>query len=68
MGVASSVDIFQNVMNNIFGDMPEVRAYIDDILLATKGSYEHHLVVLSKILKRMLERGLKSTYASHFLL
>jgi Reverse transcriptase (RNA-dependent DNA polymerase) len=68
MGMASSADIFQNVMHNIFADMPEVRAYIDDIFVATKGSYEHHLVVLSKILKRAQKRGLKSTCASHFLL
>jgi hypothetical protein len=67
MGVASSADIFQNVMNNIFADMPKVRAYIYDILVATKGSYEHHLIVLSKILERLQKRGLKSTYASHIL-
>jgi hypothetical protein len=68
MGVASSVEIFQNVMNNIFAEMPEVRAYIDDILVATKGAYEHHLVVLSKILKRLQKRVSKSTCVSHFLL
>jgi hypothetical protein len=37
MGIASSADIFQNVMNNIFADMPEVRAYIDDILVVANG-------------------------------
>jgi hypothetical protein len=52
-------------MNNIFADMPEVRAYIDDISVATKGSYEHHLVVLSKILTRLQKWGLKSTFVSH---
>jgi hypothetical protein len=36
MKVDSSVDIFQNVMNNIFADMLEVRAYVDDISVATK--------------------------------
>jgi Reverse transcriptase (RNA-dependent DNA polymerase) len=59
MGIASSADIFQNIMNNIFADMPEVRAYIDDILVPTKGSYEHHLVVLSKILTRLQKKGNK---------
>jgi hypothetical protein len=53
MGIASNADMFQNVMNNIFADMPKVRAYIDDILVATKGSYEHHLIVLNKILTRL---------------
>jgi hypothetical protein len=58
MGIASSADILQNIMNNIFADMPEVRAYIDDILVATKGSYEHHLIVLSKILTRLQKKGI----------
>jgi hypothetical protein len=43
-------------MNDIFADMPEVRAYIDDILVAAKSSHEHHLVVLSKILKGLQKR------------
>jgi hypothetical protein len=59
MGVASSGGIFQNVMNNICADMPKVRAYIDDILVATKGSHEHHLVVVSKILERLQKRVLE---------
>jgi Reverse transcriptase (RNA-dependent DNA polymerase) len=58
MGIASSADIFRNVMNNIFVDMSEVRAYIDDILVATKGSYEHNLVVLSEIIKRLQKKGI----------
>jgi hypothetical protein len=59
MRVASSAEIFQNVMNNIFADMPEVRACLDDILVPTKGSFEHHLIVLSKILERLQKRVLK---------
>jgi Reverse transcriptase (RNA-dependent DNA polymerase) len=51
MGVTRSADIFQNFMNNIFADMPKVRAYIDDILVATKRSYKHHLAVLGQILE-----------------
>jgi Reverse transcriptase (RNA-dependent DNA polymerase) len=66
MGIASSADIFQNVMNNIFADMPEVRAYTDDILVATKGSYEHHLIVLSKILTRLRKKGFKINLRKSF--
>jgi Reverse transcriptase (RNA-dependent DNA polymerase) len=66
MGIASSMDIFQNVMNNIFADMPEVRAYIDDVLVATKGSYEHQLVVLSKILERLQKKRFKINLRKSF--
>jgi Reverse transcriptase (RNA-dependent DNA polymerase) len=66
VGVASSADIFQNVMNNIFADMPEVRAYIDDILIARKSSYEHHLEVLSKILTRLQKKGFKINLRKSF--
>jgi hypothetical protein len=67
MGIASSADIFQNVMNNIFGDMPKVKAYIDDILVATKGSYEHHLIVLNKILTRLRKKGFKIILRKSFI-
>jgi Reverse transcriptase (RNA-dependent DNA polymerase) len=66
MGIGSSADIFQSVMNNIFADMPEVRAYIDDIVVATKCSYEHHLVALSKILTRLQIKGFKINLRKSF--
>jgi Reverse transcriptase (RNA-dependent DNA polymerase) len=66
MGIASSADIFQNVMNNIFADMPEVRTYIHDILVTTKGSYEHHLIVLSKILTQLQKKGFKINLRKSF--
>jgi hypothetical protein len=58
MKVASSPGIFQNVMKNIFADMSKVRSFIDDILVAIKGSYEQRLVVLNKVLK-LPKKGFK---------
>jgi hypothetical protein len=58
MKVASSLGIFQNVMKNIFADMSKVRSFIDDILVAIKGSYEQRLVVLNKVLK-LPKKGFK---------
>jgi Reverse transcriptase (RNA-dependent DNA polymerase) len=66
MEITSSADIFQNVMNNIFADMSKVRAYIDDTLVATKGSYKHHLIVLSKILTRLQKQGFKINLRKSF--
>ena len=36
-----------------------VRAYIDDLLCLTTGSYEDHLQNLEEVFKRLKEAGLK---------
>ena len=36
-----------------------VRAYIDDLLCLTSGSYEDHLEKLEEVFKRLKEAGLK---------
>ena len=43
MGLIGSPDIFQAIINDIMGDLPNVRAYLDDILVPTAGSFEDHL-------------------------
>ena len=35
-GVASAPDIFQEIMNNLFGDLDFVLVYIDDILITER--------------------------------
>jgi hypothetical protein len=45
MGLSGSPDIFQAIINDIMGDLPNVRAYLDDILITTAGSYEDHLML-----------------------
>jgi hypothetical protein len=48
MGLSVSPDIYQEKMSALFEDMSEVKVYIDDILLITKGSFMHHLQKLKK--------------------
>ena len=43
MGLCNSPDIFQEKMNELFHDLENVRAYIDDLLLITKGNFKDHL-------------------------
>ena len=43
MGLNGSPDIFQAIMNDIMGDLPNVCAYLDDILVTTAGSFEDHI-------------------------
>jgi hypothetical protein len=43
-------------MNELFIGMDEVRAYIDDLLLITSGTYEEHLAKLDQVLLRLRGR------------
>ena len=59
MGLCNSPDIFQEKMSTLMQDLEFVRAYIDDLLVITKGSYEEHLSRLSEVLTRLQDAGLK---------
>ena len=39
MGVAGSPDIFQAKIYELMGDLTEVKAYLDDILVIKKGTF-----------------------------
>jgi hypothetical protein len=56
MGLCNSPDVFKK-MNELFIGMDEVRAYIDDLLLITSGTYEEHLAKLDQVLLRLREAG-----------
>jgi len=59
MGLCNSPDIFQERMSDMFADLEYVRAYIDDLLCVTSGSWTDHLNKLEAIFERLLEAGLK---------
>ena len=59
MGLSNSPDNFQQAMNELFEGIDEVRAYIDDLLTLTKGSYDDHLEKLDHVLTKLGNAGLK---------
>ena len=59
MGLCNSPDIFQEKMNELFEGLNFVRAYIDDLLVISKGTFESHLEELEEVFKRLREAGLK---------
>ena len=59
MGLSNSPDVFQEKMNELFGEFPYVRAYIDDLLVITKGSLEDHLEKLDAVFTKLTAAGLK---------
>ena len=59
MGVSCSPDIFQSKINELLGDIEGICAYLDDLLLLSKGSWEDHLDRLEEVIKRLRDEGLK---------
>ena len=59
MGVIKSPDIFQQETNNLFQVFEFIRAYIDDLLMITKGYWTDHVHKLEITLNKLNESGLR---------
>ena len=59
MGLSNAPDIFQEKMSELMAGLEFARAYIDDLLVVSNGSYEKHLDHLEQVLTRLAEAGLK---------
>ena len=57
-GLMPSSDIFQSYMMKIFGDFEDIIVYIDNIILFTKETFDHHADRLSKVLEVLQENNL----------
>jgi hypothetical protein len=59
MGLCNSPDIFQEKMSELMVGLEFCRAYIDDLLVVSKGTFETHLDHLEQVFTRLAEAGLK---------
>ncbi len=59
MGFAGLADIFQAEMGNLMATLEYVRAYIDNLLVITKGSLDDHLDKLKQVFIQLCNEGLK---------
>ena len=59
MGLCNSPDIFQKKMNKLMTGLEFARAYLDNLLLITKGDFDKHLETLETTLTRLSEAGLR---------
>jgi len=66
IGYAGSADIFQAEMMDLMESLEYARAYIDDLLVITRGTLEDHLEKLGEVLRRLREVGLKVNAAKSF--
>ncbi len=53
-------------MGELFADLEFARAYIDDLLVISSGTFEDHLDKLEQVLKRLQEAGLKVNASKSF--
>ena len=65
MGIATSPDIFQKAMNDIFGDLDYVLVYLDDILILSndEDSFQNHLKKVHTVFARLHRMGMKVNLA-----
>jgi transposase InsO family protein len=67
MGLCNSPDIFQEKMSELMFGLEFARAYIDDLLIVSKDSFENHMVHLEEVFTRLASAGLKiNATKSHF--
>ena len=59
MGLCNSPDIFQEKINELINGLEFARAYIDDLLVISKNTFEEHLEHLEQVFTRLSESGLK---------
>ena len=66
MVVANSPDIFQQKMNDLFRIFELIRAYIDDLLILTKGYWIDHIQKLELTLNKFNGKGPKCNIEKSF--
>ena len=63
MGLYNSTDIFQVKMNELFNG---VRTYIEDLLIITNNSIQHHIKKLDEVLSKLKSAGFKADAEKFF--
>jgi hypothetical protein len=53
MGVKTSPDIFQRIMYELLGIIPNIQVYLDAILKTINGKFEEHAAIMEQLLERL---------------
>ncbi len=59
IGFGGSADIFQAQIMDLMASLEFVRAYMDDLLIITRGTLDKHLQKMETVLTRLRDAGLK---------
>jgi hypothetical protein len=60
MGVKTSPDIFQRIMYELLGDIPNIQVYLDDILITSNGTFEEHAAIMEQVLDRLQKANFRA--------
>jgi hypothetical protein len=66
MRYGGSADIFHALLMNLVTSLDEVQAYIDDLIIMTRGTLDDHLLKIETVLIRLCYTGLKINAAMSF--
>jgi hypothetical protein len=53
MGAKTSPDTFQRIMYELLGDIPNIKVYLDDILITSNGTFQEHAALMEQVLERL---------------
>ncbi len=59
MGIAGAPDTFQEKMSDLMAKLEFLRTYLDGVLCISMESFDDHMAKLEKVLKRLLDGGLR---------
>ena len=66
MGLCNSPDIFQEKMSELMYGLEFARAYLDDLLVVSKDTFENHFTHLEEVFTRLASAGLKVNASKSF--
>jgi hypothetical protein len=46
----TSPHIFQRIMYELLGDIPNIQVYLDDIIITSNGTFEEHAAIMEQVL------------------
>jgi hypothetical protein len=60
MGVKTSPDIFQRIMYELLGEIPNIQAYLDYILITSNETFEEHAAIMETVLERLQKANFRA--------
>jgi hypothetical protein len=60
MGVNTSPEIFQRIMYELLGYIPNIQGYLDDILITSNGIFEEYPAIMEEVLERLQKANFRA--------
>jgi hypothetical protein len=60
MGVKKTPYIFQRIVYELLEDIPNIKLYLDDIIIASKGRFEEHATIMEQVLERLQKANFRA--------